>query len=196
MTTTPKEPQDIQGAQAHQPDTKTTEPAHTWPVPRSDELSMLDGGTLEFRTVHGRLELRKKGEEAWIEVTLGRLFPLSEPGGWFAVLDKEDKELGVLEDMTSLSRDSAASLRFELRRQYMVPEIRRVVTCRTRLDLVEWDVETDRGRVTFLVKQHQEQPYSPMPNRIVITDIEGNTYDVPDISKLDPESQKALGEWF
>ena len=165
-------------------------------VPPSDEPCFLDGGALAFRTMHGRLEMQRAGEETWAEIALARLFPVTDPDAWFAVLNKDDKELGILKDLKGLVPDSLASVRHELHRRYMIPEIRRVVTCRTKFDLVEWDVETNRGRVTFRIKQHQDRTQASAGNRLAITDIEGNRYDVPDVSTLDAESQRVLGEWF
>jgi hypothetical protein len=74
----------------------------------------------------------------------------------------------------------------------MVPEIRRIVTVRERFDLVEWIVDTDRGQVTFLTRNLREQVKRPYPTRLVLTDVEGNRYDVADIEALDPESRRIL----
>jgi hypothetical protein len=128
----------------------------------------------------------------WREVSLVRLFPLSEPERWVAVITHDGREVGILLDVAELPPDAREAAREELRRRYMVPEIRRIVSVRERYDLVEWMVETDRGQVTFLTRNLREQVKRPFPHRLVLMDVEGNRYDVPDIEALDPESRHLL----
>ena len=130
----------------------------------------------------------------WRDVSLVRLFPLTEPERWVAVITHAGKEVGILLDVAELPPDARTAAREDLRRRYMVPAIERIVACRDRFDLVEWTVETDRGRVTFLTRNLREQVKRPYPSRLVLIDVEGNRYDVPDIEALDPESRHILDE--
>ena len=161
-------------------------------LPRPDELHFLEPPKLSFRRENGRLQMKLEGEEEWQEVILWRLFALTEPEKWISVANKEDKEIGVLMELHGLSAQSIACVRDELYRRYLVPEISRIYSCRQRLDMVEWNVETDRGRVTFLVRHHHDQTQQTLPRRVALTDVEGNRYDIPDVEELDPESRKLL----
>jgi len=138
--------------------------------------------------------MREEGEEGWKEVSLTRLFPLSEPEKWIAVLDKEGKEIGVLPDLKDIAPEELACVREELSRRYLVPQILRILTCRDRFDMAEWTVETDRGQITFLTRNLREQVQQPFPRRFVVMDVEGNRYDIPDLNALDPESRRLLEE--
>ncbi len=131
---------------------------------------------------------------AWREVSLVRLFPLSDPERWVAVITAEGREVGILADVAELPPDARDAVRDDLHRRYMVPEIRRIVSCRDRYDLAEWTVETNRGQVTFLTRHVREQVKRPFPSRLVLLDVEGNRYDVPDVDALDPDSRRILDE--
>jgi len=163
-------------------------------IPPADELHFLEPSEVHFRCEINRLQMKKEGDEEWREVTLARLFPLSDPYKWLAVLNKEDKEIGVLHDLHGLSSDEFACVEEELRRRYLIPEIKSILSRRDRFDMVEWTVETDRGRATFLTRQLHENVQRPIAGRIVIADVENNRYDIPDVDALDPESRRLLEE--
>ena len=166
-------------------------------LPAPDEASRdyktLDPAALRFRHEDGRLQMRQ-GEEEWQEIRLALLFPLSEPEKWVSVLDKEGRELGILLELHALSKTDQTCVREELHRRYLVPKIRRVCACRDRFDLGEWEVETDRGQATFLTRNLREQAKQPLPRHLSLTDVEGNRYDIPDVTALDSQSQRLLEE--
>lgn len=158
------------------------------------EVECLDPAGLEFRPAGARLELKRAGETEWRRAEAFRLFPLTEPDRWIAVVDADDKEVGILRDLRDLVAGSGDAVRAELRRRYMVPEIRRIVSCRDRFDLSEWVVETDRGRLRFITRAPHVHSLDTWPNRLTLTDVEGNRYMVPDVTALDPESRRHLEE--
>jgi hypothetical protein len=155
----------------------------------SSEMHMLAPATLQWRSEQQRLQMRQSDAEEWGEVSVVRLFPLSQLEKWLAVVDHEDKEIGMLEDLHGLSRDAVALVRQELNLRYLVPQITRVLDCKSHFDLVEWVVETNRGAKTFLTRNLRENVKTPLPERLCFTDVEGNRYDVPDLSALDPVSR-------
>jgi len=162
------------------------------PTESSDELRILTPSAIQLRREGPRLQLRQEGEETWREVALVRLFPLSEPERWVSVLDKDGKEVGVLLELRELSSENLALAREELRRRYLVPQIARVLSCRDRFDLVEWTVQTDRGKRQFLTRNLREQIKEPTASRLTLTDVEGNRYDIPNVTALDPLSRRWL----
>ncbi len=179
------------GGQRQAPEIKPTLPP---PSKLSTELRFLDSSSVHFRRNGNRLQMRQDAESAWQEVNLVRLFPLSEPDKWISLVDQEGKEIGILQNLVGLSPESREHVEEVLRRRYLVPRIHRILACRDRFDLVEWTVETDRGRVTFQTRNLREQVREPLPNRLTLTDVEGNRYDVLDVNALDPQSRRMLEE--
>ncbi len=170
-------------------------------VPPGDELYLLDPGAQWFRSERGRLHWQYGA--AWLEVSLARLFPLSEPEEWIAVLNTEGKELGVLATLHGLPHESLSAVREELAHRYLIPRITRILSGRERFGILEWEVETDRGPATFQMRNSAEHIHhghggggenvqQSSANRLSLTDVEGNRYDIPDIEALDAASRKHL----
>jgi hypothetical protein len=183
-----------------------TGPSLPMPDETSSELRFLDPATVQFRQQGARLQFRtapdagrpepvegrEKDDADWRDVTLVRLFPLTEPERWISLVEMNGKEVGILKDASRLGHDALRLARDELRRRYLVPRITRILTCRPRGDLVEWTVESDRGQQKFLTRDLREQIKEHMPTRLSIVDVEGNRYDIPDLAALDPESRRRL----
>lgn len=162
------------------------------PLHNNEDLILLDPASVECRTEAGRLQVRLTPDSDWQEATLARLFPLSEPESWISVVDKEDKEVGVFKTLKGMPAASLASVRAELHRRYVVPEITRIIACRNRFHLVEWTVETNRGQMTFLTQNPHEQFKPTLLPRVTLTDVEGNRFDIPDIGALDEASRTMI----
>lgn len=160
----------------------------------SGELRFLAPSELQFRCDGGRLQIREEGQDDWHEASLVRLFPLSKPEKWISVLDKDGREIGIILDLSGLDGENLNLAKAELGRRYLVPQISRILSCRDRFDLVEWTVETDRGRISFMTRNVREQMRQPLPERMTLTDVEGCRYDVPDVEALDPASHRLLEE--
>ena len=167
-------------------------PSLPQPSELSTELRFLDPSAVRFRRERDTMQMRQEGEEDWREVSLVRLFPLSEPDRWISAVDEEGKEIGILPNARELQPDDLDCVQEELRRRYLVPEILRILACQDRFDLVTWTVDTDRGETTFLTRNLREEVQEPLPRRLTLTDVEGNRYDVADVEALDPQSRRWL----
>ena len=157
-----------------------------------EELRFLPPASLELRREASRLQGRLPGEEDWRQVTLVRLFPYSQPREWISVLDKEGKELGVLENLEGMSRENRELILGELDRRYLTPRIQRLLSCKRRFDVFQWTAETSRGRVTFMTRGLRDQVQQPLPRHLILTDVEGNRYEIPDVAALDPVSRRLI----
>lgn len=161
-------------------------------TPDTFDLVFLNPTATSFRHAENRLQMQVTDETEWRDVTLLRLYPLSEPHAWISVQNSEGKELGVIRELKEFPPDALALLRQELDRRYMVPVIIRVLGTTEKFDIVTWLVETTRGPVSFYTNSWQRCIQQPVPGRFTITDLEGNRYDILDIHALDAESQKIL----
>ncbi|MGC9318549.1 MAG: DUF1854 domain-containing protein [Armatimonadota bacterium] len=163
-------------------------------VSHAPGLPLLDADTVRFRQHQGHLQVRLDEGEQWRDAGAVRLFPLSEPNRWIAVVDEEEKEIGLLLELGSLSEEARECVQAELQRRYLIPRIVRILSCRQRFDVTEWTVETDRGQVRFLMRDLREKVKQPLPRHVTLEDVEGNRYDIPDVEALDAASRRLLEE--
>ena len=158
----------------------------------ASELRYLDPTALRFFRHGATLRLTIEDERSCLRVSVVRLFPLSEPGRYLSVRTGDNKEVGVIVEAGELEADSRRLVEDELMRRYLVPVIRRVVSARERFGTVDWEVETDRGGWTFTTRNLRENVAQPSPGRYLLSDVDGNRYDVRDIEALDGASQAFL----
>jgi hypothetical protein len=161
------------------------------PVETAD-LRYLDPTTLRFFRHGATLRLTIADDRSVLKVAVMRAFPLSQPHQYLCVRDGADKDVGLIVDPTALDDESRRLVAEELERRYVVPVIRRVIGVKERFGTIEWEVETDRGVGRFTTRNTRESVVNPSPGRYLLTDVESNRYDIPDLAALDAASQAAL----
>jgi len=115
---------------------------------------------------------------------------------WISVLDDEGRELGIIEELGKLDAENRKIILDELRRRYVLPRIQKILSCKEKFELVQWEVETDRGSKEFLSRNLRENIQQPSENRLILTDVDSNRYDIPDFQSLDKKSQNLLERYF
>jgi hypothetical protein len=100
--------------------------------------------------------------------------------------------MGVIVEPAKLDPDSRKIVEEEMHRRYVVPVVRRLLWIRERFEIVECKVETDRGVCQFSARNLRESVLHPHPGRYILTDVDGNRYDIPDIKALPLASQVQL----
>jgi hypothetical protein len=155
------------------------------------QLRLLRPRTLRFFKAGATLRLEIADEACWLRVVVLRAFPLTQPTRYFSVRDGAGNEIGVLASLDDLDAASRDLLEAEIERRYMVSTIHRVVSVKERFGTVDWEVETHRGRRRFTTRDLREHVLRPSPNHCLITDVEENRFEIPDIEALDAASQAA-----
>jgi len=153
------------------------------------DLRYLEPGKLRFLRYGAALRLIIEEEGCWLKVAIVRVFPLSQPDRFLSVRDGAGKKIGVLIDPVELDPEGRQLVAEALERRYLVPEIRRVIAVTERFGTVEWRVETDRGPCTFTMRSVRENVLEPSPGRYILTDVDGNRFDIRDLAALDGASQ-------
>ena len=70
--------------------------------------------------------------------------------------------------------------------------IQRVLRVKERFGTLDWEVMTNRGPRAFTTRDLRENVIHPVPERTLLTDVDGNRYDVRDVYALDRASQAWL----
>ncbi len=164
--------------------------------PKAAELVWLEPKQLRFFYHKGVLRLTVNNERSYWKVQVYRCFPLTDPERYISVRDASNNEIGLIRDLADLDPESQRVVREALHRRYLVPVIRRVLSVRERIGLLQWEVETDRGYRRFLTRSGAEGVEQPQPQQVVLTDLDGNRYHIPDITALDPISFALLRRWL
>lgn len=156
------------------------------------ELEWLDPARLAFRWIGGVLRLTVGAERSVLRVAVRRVLPVSQPEGILSIRDGKDEEVGLLRGVDGLDDESRRAVAADLARRYLVPVIRRITRARERFGVVEWEVETDRGPHSFSTRNVRDNVVNPRAGRYLLTDVDGNRYEVEDLAALDTASRTNL----
>ena len=149
----------------------------------------LDAAALTFtRSEVGTARLEIQREACYLRVVVRRLMPLSNPDQYISLAADEDAEIGILVNPSKLDSKSFEILQEELDKRYFTPTIQKVYQVKEQFGIHEWEVETERGRITFLVRGLNQNIKQVPPARLFVTDVRGNRYDIPDYRELDAQS--------
>jgi hypothetical protein len=145
--------------------------------------------------VWGRLVLIDAEGRQHNGVDVIRAFPLSDPRQGIAICDPQGRELVWLDDLDTLPPALARQIEDELAKREFVPIIRRIVKVSAPVEPSEWEVETDRGRTSFVLGS-EDDVHELGNRRALITDVHGIRYLIPDIEQLDANSRRLLERYL
>lgn len=151
-------------------------------------LRILEPERTHIFRVGGVSRLTIEGDRSWTKVAAARAFPLSNPDRYIGFLDGAGKDIGLLVDPGLLDHESRRILDEELERRYFVPVVERVLSVREEYGAVYWNVVTDRGTREIVIRNVKDNLQELSGSRIILTDVDGNRFEFPDITKLDGKS--------
>jgi len=144
------------------------------------------------------LSLKEKdenGEEkttSYDRIFLHRAFPFDHPESFISVQDADKNEIGMIRSLEEFPKETAELLRLELSRKYYAPVLRSILSIRDRYGYAYCTAMTDTGEITFTLRDASRSIVKVEENHAVITDIDGNRYDIPALSELDRKSFKKI----
>ncbi len=124
-----------------------------------------------------------------------RAFPISDPDHGLSLVDAEGHEMAWIERLEDLPADTAALVRAELASREFMPEIQRILAVQGYATPSNWDVLTDRGPTTFLLRG-EEDIRRLGAHTLLISDSHGIHYLIRDLSALDKPSRKLLDRFL
>jgi len=148
------------------------------------------------RNAAGQLVLRLEGrDEPVVDARIARCFPWSMPHGYICIRDSDGKELALLRTLENLPPQTRKMVEDELRDKVFNPRIRRVAACKHEFGVTSITAETDRGQVTFQIRGRDDVRVLS-PTRALFRDVDGNTYELADLTALDRSSRKHFAKYF
>jgi hypothetical protein len=162
------------------------------------------GGQAGIATPPEQVVLRRNGRgeiDAQIDgrkvpnVKVVRCFPWSMQDRYVSIRDKDGKEAALLENVELCEASSRAVIEQELRDRCFVPKILRIKSHQSEFDVVTISAQTDRGEVSFQIRS-RDDVRTLSSTRAIFRDVDGNIYEVEDITQLDRSSQRHLERYF
>jgi len=148
------------------------------------------------RSEQGELVVWLAGEDEPIcEARIARCFPWSLPDAYISVRDKDGREVALLKSLDDLDEPTRRIVEEELRDKIFNPVIKRICEYQDEFDVTKITAETDRGKVTFQIRSRDDVRMLS-GTRALFKDVDGNTYEIPDVTALDATSQRYLNQYF
>jgi len=144
-----------------------------------------------------KVKLKRKGDQVLarmagrdeVPVRLVWARPISGRGGEVSVLGEGKKELLMLDSLDALDPESRRIAEEELEGSYLIPKITTVLKTEANFGNRYWQVDTDRGRRMFLMKDPNINVTWISEDHLVIRDTLGNRYEIESLSALDEASR-------
>lgn len=146
------------------------------------------------KTPGGFLSLCIDGE-SYDRIGVYLAFPFSDPDKYVSIREKDDKaaEIGIIEDLNKdVDESTAALLKEQIALRYFTPKIKRVHSIKTEYGFAYFDVTTDAGRCRFTIRMNGGAIVSLTDTRVIISDLDGNRFEIPDIMKLSASELKKI----
>jgi hypothetical protein len=152
---------------------------------------VLDPASLDFAVTDGGVLSLRIGEKYYPRVHAYRGFPVSNDRIWISLRDAEDVEIGIIDDLDRLPESSRQVLLDELDRRYFSPVIDRIHSLTEEFGYTYWDVSTEAGRTRFTVQSGQQAAVQ-LDDRILISDVEGNRFEIRDLDSIGTKHRRIV----
>lgn len=135
---------------------------------------------------------RESGPKEYDRVFLHRCFPNELTEEYISVLDRDNNEIGVIRNITDFPEDVQALLRKELVRKYHVTAIKEIRSVNEKYGYSYWKVKDAAGDREFTVRDTYRSITKISADRISVTDVDGNRFEIPSLEALDRKSRKKI----
>ena len=145
------------------------------------------------RTKGGFLSLKTR-EKEYARVGVYLTFPLTNPEEFISIreADEKAKEIGLIEKISELPAEQQEMLREQIRLRYFMPVITKIPDVKDEYGYAYWHVMTNFGACRFTTQMSGDAVIALSESRLLVTDIDGNRYEIPDFYKLGVMERKKL----
>lgn len=175
------------------PDAVTPEEASPYLSPDPPEEKILDPKLCRFfRTDEGIARLEIEGDRTVLTIGISRLFPVTFRRNLLSVTDGSNDEVGILRSLRALKPPMRRIVLEELRKRYMVPQITSLNRLKSEFGVFYWTVDTTRGPRDFVVRDVRDNIREFANGRLLITDVDGNQFEIMNIETLPGKAANEL----
>lgn len=144
-----------------------------------------------YRAPKNTVRMTVGDERSYIRVRPVQASPMAYPNQYIALLDSKNEEVAFIEDMNDLDEVSKQVIEEEMARRYLKALVERIYSIQMEFGVAYWDVMTDRGRREFVIRGH-DNTFWVTETRLLLTDVDGNRFEIIDYTKLDADSVKLI----
>jgi hypothetical protein len=135
------------------------------------------------------------GSDIHQDVVPVRAFPIAAPETGIALVSADGQELAWIDRLSDLPPATRGLLEEELASREFLPEIRHIGRVSTFAVPSTWQVETDRGAASFILKG-EEDIRRIGHSTLIIADSHGVQFLIRDLQTLDKASRKLLDHFL
>src|SRR5690348_13941090 len=104
------------------------------------DLALLDPVKVRLLSIAGIPRMTFVDDRSYFRVRVARAFPISNPSRYYAVLDGDGKDIGIIADPAGLDAESRAVADAALEERYFVPVVQSVNEVSEDYGAIIWDV--------------------------------------------------------
>lgn len=158
------------------------------------EIRLLTKDNAVFARNGGGFVSLKTGGKEYARVGIYLTFPLTCPEEYISVREADEKarEIGMIEKLSQLEKEQQEMIREQIRLRYFMPSITKVLDVKEEYGYAYWNVVTTFGACRFTTQMSGDAVIHLSDSRLLVTDIDGNRYEIPDFYQLSVMERKRL----
>jgi hypothetical protein len=168
-----------------------TEPAIT-ELAEAAAITFLDRSNASFRLTEGGMLAVEHDGKKHEAVYVHSSFPHSNRVSYLSIRTIENKEIGIVRQLEDFDEATAKLLVQQLQVRYFAPQINKLLKVKEEFGYSYWEAETDSGIVKFTVRGGVGQIKLVTPVRLLITDVDGNRFIIPDYTALSDKEYRMI----
>lgn len=157
-------------------------------------INYITADNAEFERTAGGFVSVKFGGEFYPRAEFCRAFPFSAPNEYISVRepDERHREIGIIVNLADLPENIRLMITEQINLRYFTPKITRVYSVKDANGITEFDCETDKGRCKFSMRGGSDAVTRLSDTRLIFTDVDGNRFEIADVTKLTVKEQKKI----
>ena len=133
--------------------------------------------------------------EHYDRIRVVRSFPFTDLDKYISIrtIDEKSKEIGMIKDLsTDVTPETRQMLEEQMDIRYFTPVIKKINSIKDEYGHAYFDVETDQGPCKFVIYMNSSSVVNLSDVRLLISDLDGNRFEIPDYTKLSARELKML----
>lgn len=161
-------------------------------LPESTSIRKLTPDNTRFIETVGKMLNAEVENYVFERVQVHSSFPHSDPEHYISIRTRENKEVGLIEDINLFSEEQKDLLKKQMRIRYFSPIITKIINVKDEFGYIHFYVDTDCGECRFTVRAGGGSVIHPTANKYIITDVDGNRFIIPDVTLLPVKEYKMI----